>query len=126
MKDYKRLCADCACLIEKGKVWCCDEMWGRPCEEVEECPEEFSEEDIAQVDALDKVKIQHGATATVEEKTERKSRTVKISDEKTQLFKDIAEMLENKGYSFEIAKENKLFEVKIGKGIAIDLKEHRK
>ena len=71
-------------------------------------------------------------TATIHEagnKVKRKRstpRTVKVSDEKQQLFTEITETLEVSCLEFEILKENKLIQVKIGEKIfKIDVIEQR-
>ena len=71
-------------------------------------------------------------TATIHEagdKVKRKRstpRTVKVSDEKQQLFNEITETLEVSGLEFEILKENKLIQVKIGEKVfKIDVIEQR-
>jgi len=60
-------------------------------------------------------------------KTDRKPRTVKISDEKKQLFSNIfSSVLEFGGNNVTILKENKLIEVKIGeKTFKVDIIENR-
>ena len=63
-------------------------------------------------------------------KTEKKPRTVKISDEKQQLFSEIYEYLyetsEETGRNVQILKENKLISVQIGQKIfKIDVIEQR-
>ncbi len=37
-KHFER-CRDCACLVEAGGQWACDECDGRPCADIEDCPE---------------------------------------------------------------------------------------
>lgn len=71
-------------------------------------------------------------TSTIHEagdKVKRKRstpRTVKVSDEKQQLFNEITETLEVSGLEFEILKENKLIQVKIGEKVfKIDVIEQR-
>lgn len=71
-------------------------------------------------------------TATIHgagDKAKRKKsapRTVKVSDEKQQLFQEITETLEVSGLEFEILKENKLIQVKIGEKVfKIDVIEQR-
>lgn len=83
----------------------------------------------AEYEELDKkakqVKILKGAKADTPSKP-RKPRTVKISDEKQELFGYIVNAL-NAEYSAEILKENKLISVKIGdKVFKLDLIEQRK
>lgn len=86
----------------------------------------------AELEELDskakKVKINHGASAVDKtEKKEKKPRTVKISDEKQQLFDNIYHFLvETYGGSVDILKENKLLTLKIGeKTFKVDLIEQR-
>lgn len=62
-----------------------------------------------------------------EKKTDRKPRTVKISDEKQALFKHILEELSDYWENVTVLKENKLIEVKINDKIfKIDIVEQRK
>lgn len=81
--------------------------------------------------ALDKkakqVKIQHGASAEEKERKPAKERTVKVSDEKKELFHIVYSALLTYGNSnVQILKENKLFSVQIGeKTFKIDLIEQR-
>jgi hypothetical protein len=60
------------------------------------------------------------------EKKQSKPRTVKISNEKQALFKDLLDFLTENHQNVEILKENKLIQVKIGeKTFKIDLIEQR-
>ena len=106
--DYKKRCADCACLIEKNGVWCCDECFGQKCEEIDDCPEGATEETAEELDAKQKeIKVNVGARS--EKKTERKPKTIKVSDEKTQIFNDLLRFL-TENYDFSVLKDNKLIE----------------
>lgn len=68
--DYKKRCTDCACLIERNGVWCCDECFGQKCEEIDDCPEGATEETAEELDAKQKeIKINVGA------RSEKKDRT---------------------------------------------------
>ena len=68
----------------------------------------------------------HGAKAEKEKKT-TKPRTVKISDEKQELFANILENLKEIYENVEIVTQNKLITVKIGeKSFKIDVIEQRK
>jgi hypothetical protein len=61
-----------------------------------------------------------------ERKPREKPKTVKVSDEKAQLFNEIVENLKENGRNFEISKQNKLILVKINEKIfKIDLIEQR-
>lgn len=122
--DYKKRCADCACLIEKNGVWCCDECFGQKCEEIDDCPEGATEETAEELDAKQKeIKVNVGARS--EKKTERKPKTIKVSDEKTQIFNDLLRFL-TKNYDFSVLKDNKLIEISYnGKKFKLDLIETR-
>lgn len=68
----------------------------------------------------------HGASAV--DKTEKKpvKKTVKVSDEKQQLFNDIYCGLDDLTYNLTVLKENKLIQVEInGKTFKIDVIEQR-
>ena len=122
--DYKKRCTDCACLIEKNGVWCCDECFGQKCEEIDDCPEGATEETAEELDAKQKeIKINVGARS--EKKTERKPKTIKVSDEKTQIFNDLLSFL-TENYDFSVLKDNKLIEISYnGKKFKLDLIETR-
>lgn len=92
---------------------------------LEENGYQFNEEFEALDAKAKKVKINKDAKAETPSKP-RKPRTVKISDEKQELFGYIVNAL-NAEYSAEILKENKLISVKIGdKVFKLDLIEQRK
>lgn len=92
---------------------------------LEENGYQFNEEFEALDAKAKKVKINKDAKADAPTKP-RKPRTVKISDEKQELFGYIVNAL-NAEYSAEILKENKLISVKIGdKVFKLDLIEQRK
>ena len=122
--DYKKRCADCACLIEKNGVWCCDECFGQKCEEIDDCPEGATEETAEELDAKQKeIKVNVGARS--EKKTERKPKIIKVSDEKTQIFNDLLRFL-TENYDFSVLKDNKLIEISYnGKKFKLDLIETR-
>ena len=118
--DYKKRCTDCACLIEKNGIWCCDECFGQKCEEIDDCPEGATEETAEELDAKQKeIKVNVGARS--EKKTERKPKTIKVSDEKTQIFNDLLRFL-TENYDFSVLKDNKLIEISYnGKKFKLDL-----
>ena len=61
-----------------------------------------------------------------ERKPREKPKTVKVSDEKAQLFNEIVENLKENNRDFEISKQNKLILVKINEKVfKIDLIEQR-
>ena len=122
--DYTKRSAACACLIEKNGVWCCDDCFGQKCEEIDDCPEGATEERAEELDAKQKeIKINVGARS--EKKTERKPKTIKVSDEKTQIFNDLLRFL-TENYDFSVLKDNKLIEISYnGKKFKLDLIETR-
>ena len=122
--DYKKRCTDCACLIERNGVWCCDECFGQKCEEIDDCPEGATEETAEELDAKQKeIKVNVGARS--EKKTERKPKTIKVSDEKTQIFNDLLRFL-TENYDFSVLKDNKLIEISYnGKKFKLDIIETR-
>jgi len=89
-------------------------------------------EPITFEDALDMAKMEINARGmsnagrTISEKSEKKPRTVKISDEKIQIFTEIRDFLLKNYEKVEILKENKLIQVKIGEKVfKIDIIEQR-
>lgn len=85
-----------------------------------------NEEQNALDEKAKKVKIDHGASAIDKATREKKPREVKVSDEKQLLFEEIVNNLCENDRDFDILKENKLIQVKIGEKIfKIDLIETR-
>lgn len=69
----------------------------------------------------------HGASAEKKEKKEKKPKTVKISEEKQELFKTILENLQENFENVEVLNPNKLISIKINeKTFKLDLIEQRK
>lgn len=122
----QRRCEDCACLIVKNGKWCCDECFGQDIEEIDDCPEGATLEEIEKINN-EKIKVDTGARAEVSAK-DKKPRTVVTSDEKKELFSVIFNNLtENYGENAKIEKENKLIIVQIAdRTFKIDLIEQRK
>ena len=84
---------------------------------------EENEEQIA-LDNSAKGVVSNYAVSEKKEKTSRKSRTVKVSDEKTKLFSDIADFLmENYNISVEIP--NRQINIDFGRGFKLLLSENR-
>lgn len=104
--------------IEAIELWLTDHDY-----EVNEEQEELNEKAKA-------VKIQHDAASTETRKKPEKPRTVKVSDEKKELFSTILQnLIRCNGVEYENIKvltENKLIEVKIGeKTFKVDVIECR-
>lgn len=129
MTVFEKRCEDCVCLINKNGKMCCDELWGRPCNDIgaDECPEEITiEESQELVEKTKNMRVDVGKTGNKHKKSE-KPRTVKVSDAKKQLFSEIWNDISSiYGKNAEIVKENKLILVKMGeKTFKIDLIEQR-
>lgn len=95
------------------------------------CDNDLEEnEELTELDTkAKKVKINHGAGAAERKKSE-KPRTVKVSDEKKELFSTILQNLDRaigvERENIQVLKENKLISVKIGeKTFKIDIIETR-
>lgn len=122
----QKRCEDCACLIIKNGKWCCDECFGQDIEEIDDCPEGATLEEIEKINN-EKIKVDTGARAEVGAK-DKKPRTVVTSDEKQALFGEIyLNLYEKFGNNVQIVKENKLLMVTQGeKTFKIDVIEQRK
>lgn len=128
MTNREKRCEDCASLVKKNGVWCCDECFGQKCNDIDECPEGIELEEVEEVRAKgEKAKISHNASSADKREKKSKPRTVKVSDAKKQLFSEIFINLEDiYGENAQIVKENKLIVVQIdGKTFKIDLIEQR-
>lgn len=126
MSDFKKRCEDCACLVIKNGKWYCDECFGCPIEEVDDCPEGITAENATELDdKVKKVKIDHGAREKTENKP-KKPKTVKISNEKQELFTDLLDFLSTK-YKIDVETPNKLVKIYINdKEFKLNLSETRK
>ena len=87
--DYKKRCADCACLIEVNKTWCCDECFGQKCEDITDCPEDI---EVAEVEKANSVKAPKVGARSSEQK-ERKPREKKIDTDKQWLITTVRDCL---------------------------------
>lgn len=123
----QKRCEDCACLVVKNGKWCCDECFGQSVEDVDDCPEGITMEQIEESDKKAKEnKVNVGARAETAKK-DKKPRTVKISDEKQFVFSEIYNNLcDVFSENVKIEKENKLIIVQFGgKVFKVDLIETR-
>lgn len=98
---------------------------------LEDAEYEINEEQAALDAAASKVKIDHGAEKTKRGRKKGTPRTVKVSDEKKELFDTILRNLDRCDGVYrsdiEVLKENKLIRVRIGeKTFKIDIIEERK
>lgn len=127
LNAFQKRCEDCINLSLKNGVWCCEECFGQPCTEIDDCPEGIELGEVEDIQEKAKsIKIKHGAKSEEAEKKERQPRTVKISDEKTTLFKTVSDCLSDNNFDFTVEKDNKLIIVNInGKKFKLDFIETR-
>ena len=50
LTDRQKRCQDCASLIEKNGKWCCDECFEQLCDDIDDCPEGVTIEELAEVE----------------------------------------------------------------------------
>lgn len=127
MTDRERRCEDCDNCIVKNGCMICHEMWDRPCNDLDECPEGYTLEQVQESQDMGKgQRIDHGIAQ--EKRKPAKPKTVKTSDEKKELFANLLTGLQGfYGEKVEIIKENKLLSLEInGRKFKIDLIEQRK
>lgn len=93
--NFQKRCEDCACLVINKGVWCCDECFGQPIEEVDDCPEGVTLEAIEEANA--KAKQVKNVVSSAERKTERKPRERKVDEEKVDLIAKIHQFLVENG-----------------------------
>lgn len=124
----QKRCQDCACLVVKNGQWVCDECFGQAIEEIDDCPESVTVEELDQMEKQSRENKQTLGARADSKKTDSKPKTVKVSDEKRQLFDLMWEGLSNYfGENAQILTNNKLISVKIGeKTFKVDLIEKRK
>lgn len=94
LTNFQKRCEDCACLVVQNGKWLCDECFSCPIEEVDECPESITLEEVQEIEDKTKgVKIDHGAKS--DKPKEKKPKTVKISNEKTEIFEYLTDFCLN-------------------------------
>ena len=65
MTDREKRCEDCGeCKMKNGKMLC-HEMWDKPCDELEECPNGYTLEEFNTfLEKTKDVKVDHGVSKT--------------------------------------------------------------
>lgn len=128
MVNYKARCEDCAMMKKVGSDWICTECFSQKCADVDDCPLGFETEEIEKLEEKAKSYKKENARSISQSKTEEKrTRTVKISDEKQALFAEITNFLKEKNYDYEIMKDNKLIQIRVGdKTFKLDLIQQKK
>lgn len=117
LTNAQKRCQDCPSLITKNGQWCCDECFGQLCEEIDDCPEGVTLEQIEELDAKAKAnKIQHQAKSTTPK--ERAPRERKPDEEKEKIIASLSEFLANQteftAENVKITNVSKVVEFDIG------------
>lgn len=126
--NFKKRCEDCKHLRIKNKTWTCEECFNQLCEDIDDCPEGITSEEIEEIEAktkTNKVKL----NAKADKPKERKAREVKPDVTKELIIAEIANTLtamvgcEN----VEITNKSKLVEFDLdGNHFKVDLIRQRK
>ena len=116
--NFQKRCEDCACLVINKGVWCCDECFGQPIEEVDDCPEGVTLEAIEKANA--KAKQVKNVVSSAERKTEHKPRERKVDEEKVDLIAKIHQFLVENGLeNVKITKKEREIDFSIGEKVGI-------
>lgn len=95
LTTFEQRCQDCVnCKIDRMGVWHCTECFEQLCNEIDECPEGVTLEDIKAIDEIEKnnkVKI----VASAEDKPKRKPRERKADTAKRTLIDTLKTCLED-------------------------------
>lgn len=128
MTKFEKRCEDCINLKKVNGILCCDECFGQPITEVDDCPEgiEFGEvEALEQKAKENKVKIVNTADKP---KKERKPRERKVDETKVNLIAQMFDyLLELAVEAPQIVKPEKEIAFRIGEDeYSLTLTKHRK
>ena len=91
MTDREKRCEDCGeCRIKNGKM-ICHEMWDKPCDELDECPNGYTLEELNEwLEKSKNVKVDHGIGKTKKAETKRER---KVDETKKSLFEIVTHAL---------------------------------
>ena len=96
LTDFEKRCTDCVnCEIDKSGVWHCTECFGQLCNEIDDCPEGVTMEDVKAIEELDKKNNKFKLVASAEDKPKRKPRERKADDVKRALIETFKTCLED-------------------------------
>lgn len=128
MVNYKARCEDCSMMKKVGGDWLCVECFSQKCADVDDCPLGFVVEEIEELAEKAKTYKKENAKSIPQSKTEEKrTRTVKISDEKQALFSELIDFFKERNYNYEVIKDNKLIQIKLNdKTFKLDLIQQKK
>lgn len=125
---FEKRCEDCVCLIKNKGVWCCDECFGQPITEIDDCPEGVTFEEVEEINQKAKENKVKVVNTSDKPKAERKPRERKVDTEKVNLIQLIGEFLATQNLDFvEITKPEREIDFKIGENdYTLTLTKHRK
>lgn len=119
--DFKKRCQNCASLIEVNKEWCCDECFGQPCAEVDDCPEGIEVKEVAEMDSI---KTKHYEQS--DEPKKRKAPARKVDNDKIELINMLWAVVECVDPNGEIVKAEREIDFKYnGSSYSLTLTKHR-
>ena len=123
MVNYKKRCEDCACLVEKNGVWCCEECFDQRCEDIDDCPEGVVGDEVDEM--TEKAK----EITRYEQSGDRKKpvRERKVDNIKLEILQTIAAAIEAE-YDIHVDVEREIclhWELE-GEDYSIKLTRHRK
>lgn len=126
LTQFQMRCQDCANLKIKNGKWCCEECFGNSIEEIDDCPEGVTLEEIEEIDAKAKANPLKNV-ARAETTKERKPRERKPDEEKETLIADTAKFLGTVAENVKITNISKIIEFDIGENhYKFDLIRQRK
>ena len=123
MVNYKKRCEDCACLVEKNGVWCCEECFGQHCEDIDDCPEGVVGDEVDEM--TEKAK----EITRYEQSGDRKKpvRERKVDNIKLEILQTIAAAIEAEyDIDVDVEREINLHWQLDGEDYSIKLTRHRK
>ena len=107
-KEQKR-CQDCTNLEIKGGIWYCKECFNQLCNDIDDCPEGCTLEEIEEREQKAKNnKVLVGAKSTAQRKKVEKIK--KVDNTKEGLINQLAEFLMNKAENVKITNSAKVIE----------------
>lgn len=131
LTNHQKRCEDCAYLTKKNGEWCCEECFGQPVSDIDDCPEGYTLEEVEESQAKT-IKLKLGARQEdikPDSEKPKKKVTKKVPPQKQALYDLIynaitSEYGEN---TVEIVTNGKLMLAKVNEmTISIDLVEKGK
>lgn len=108
----QKRCEDCPYLKIKNGVWTCEECFGQLVNEIDDCPEGITLEEVEHAQAQG-LEIKNVARASITK--ERKPRERKPDLEKEEIIQNLANFLQNSAENVQITNKSKIIEFNVGK-----------